>query len=128
MPSSKKNSADRTKNVSIGRSYENLAALFFEQHGFEILRRNWRAGRKEIDLIVKKDTLLVFVEVKASSSDKFGHPSERVDNRKIANLTEVARQFLITEKISGVDLRFDVVTFVKGKLEHYPAAFEATEM
>ena len=127
MSSSNKDSVDHSRNVSKGRSYEKLAALFFEQNGFEVLRRNWRAGRKEIDLIVQKENLLVFVEVKSSASKKYGHPSERVDERKKANLTEAARQFVIAEDIKGVDLRFDVVTFVNGQLEHYPGAFDATE-
>lgn len=127
MPSSKDDSSLRKKNVITGRSYEKLAALFFEQNGFEIVERNWRAGRKEIDLIVKKGNLLIFVEVKSSSSKKFGHPSERVNKKKIANLTAVAKQFLISQDIHDVDLRFDVVTFVNGILEHYPDAFEAPE-
>jgi len=127
MSSSNKDSVDHSRNVSIGRSYEKLAALFFEQNGFEVLRRNWRAGRKEIDLIVQKENLLVFVEVKSSASKKYGHPSERIDERKKINLTEAARQFVIAEDIKDLDLRFDVVTFVNGQLEHYPGAFDATE-
>lgn len=127
MPSSKK-SSDRTSKKSLpGRRQEKLAALFLESQGFEIIGRNWRSGRKEIDLIAKKDRLLVFVEVKSSRTSRFGHPSERVDRKKIANLTEAARQFIIAEKIEGYDLRFDMVTFVGGQLEHYPNAFEATE-
>lgn len=127
MRSSKKRSDGTSKKSLPGRRQEKLAALFFEGLGFEILQRNWRAGRKEIDLIVKRDQLLVFVEVKSSRTAEFGHPSERVDRKKIANLTEVARQYLIAEKITDCDLRFDVVTFVAGQLEHYPNAFEATE-
>lgn len=128
MSSSKEGSRDDKGKVSIGRSYERLAARFFEQNGFEVLARNWRAGRKEIDLIVKKENLLVFVEVKSSASKEYGHPSERIDRKKIANLTEAARQFVIAEKVENCDLRFDAVTFVNGKLEHYPNAFEAKDL
>jgi len=122
MPSSNKN---RKNKVSRGRHYEKKAALFYEQQGFEILEKNWQAAHKEIDLIVKKDNLLVFVEVKSSTSQKFGHPAERVNRAKIKNLTAAARQFLIDNKIENCDLRFDVVTFTRGLLEHFPNAFES---
>ncbi|MBN1212649.1 MAG: YraN family protein [candidate division Zixibacteria bacterium] len=122
MPSSDKN---RKNRVTRGRHYEQKAALFYEQQGFEIIEKNWRTAHKEIDLIVQKDSLLVFVEVKSSTSKKFGHPAERVDRAKIKNLTEAARQFLIDNKIENCDLRFDVVTFSGDRLEHYPNAFES---
>jgi len=123
--SSEHNSNRNSERYDKGRKFEKLAALFYEQNGYEILERNWRAGHKELDLIVKKNDLIVFVEVKSAYSRKFGHPSERVDARKIRNLTSAARQYLIAEAIEQTDLRFDVITFVDGKLEHYPDAFPA---
>jgi putative endonuclease len=123
-------SADRNyrqHTVHRGRRFEKQAALFFEQQGYEVVERNWQASHLEIDLIVRKDDLIVFVEVKSSSGMKFGHPVEKVDRRKIINLTKAARQFVIERDISGCDLRFDIVTFVNGELEHFPGAFEATD-
>ncbi|MDH4156159.1 MAG: YraN family protein [candidate division Zixibacteria bacterium] len=124
-------SSDKPKrgidSVSIGRQFEKLAADYFIRGGFDILENNWQAGQKEIDLIVKKDRLVVFVEVKSASSKKYGHPAERVDDRKIHNLTEAAQKYLIENAIEGCDLRFDVITFVDGKLEHFPDAFEAAQ-
>ncbi len=127
MPSSKKESGSTKKTVAIGRRYEEQAARFLVQQGYEILERNWRAGRKEIDLIVSKGNVVAFVEVKGAASRKFGHPSEKVDKRKQAHLTEAAQQYIDQKKLIEVDLRFDVVTFTGGELEHYPAAFDATE-
>ncbi len=127
MPSSKKESGSNRKTVAIGRHYEEQAARFFVQQGYEILERNWRAGRKEIDLIVSKGNLVAFVEVKGAASQQFGHPSEKVDQRKQAHLTEAAQQYVDQKELTAVDLRFDVVTFTGGEMEHYPAAFEATE-
>ena len=74
-------------------------------------------------MIVRKGSLIVFVEVKSAETPKFGHPAERVDKRKIKNLTEAAERYIETKGIVGCDLRFDVVTFVDGKPEHYPDAF-----
>jgi putative endonuclease len=126
MPSCNKNR--RTKKKIIGQSYEQLAARYFRQIGFEILERNWYAGHKEIDLIIKKENLIAFVEVKSASTRKYGHPAERVDQRKIANLTSAARQYIADHNIENCDLRFDVVTFINGKLEHFPDAFPASPL
>lgn len=126
MPSSKKGSGAPRPDPA-WRSYEKLAGRFYEDQGFEILARNWRAGRLEIDLIVQRDNLIVFVEVKSASSKLFGHPVERVDEKKTVNLTRAAQQFIEQNKVDNCDLRFDVVTFVDGQIEHFPGAFDATE-
>ncbi len=115
---------DRRKQIQ-GRMFEKLAGEFFEQQGFRILERNWRVGHKEIDIIVRRENMIVFVEVKSTWSKKFGHPAERVDERKIKNLSNAANQYLIAKDIKNIDLRFDVVTFVNGQLEHFPDAFPA---
>lgn len=117
----------KKRRLKIGRSFEKQAALFFEHNGYTILQRNWQAGHKEIDIIVRKDDLIVFVEVKSAASGKFGHPVERIDRRKVANLTAAARRYISENNIEGCDLRFDVVTFLDGKLEYFPNAFEAAE-
>jgi len=125
MPSSEDSSSDNGKKQAQGRIFERLAADYFIDKGFEVLERNWRAGHKEIDIIVKQNNLIIFVEVKSSFSRQFGHPVERVDRKKINNLTQAAKQYLIVKNISNTDLRFDVVTFVDGQLEHFPDAFPA---
>ncbi|MEA3297572.1 MAG: YraN family protein [candidate division Zixibacteria bacterium] len=112
---------------ALWREYERLAGSFFEEKGFEILDRNWRAGHREIDLITRKGNLIAFVEVKSASSRRFGHPIDRVDEKKIENLTHAAQQYLIDKDIINCDLRFDVVTFVDGRLEHFPGAFDAKQ-
>ena len=126
MPCSDDDSRRRS-NVQIGRDYETRAAEFFRTNEYEIVEQNWRTGRREIDLIVRKDNQLVFVEVKASRGTSFGHPAEWIDQRKIELLTEAARAYVIENKISGVDIRFDVVTFSEATLEHYPNAFDAKD-
>jgi putative endonuclease len=126
MPSSEKPRRPNSR-VSVGRQFEQLAADFFRIQGYKILDHNWQAGRQEIDLVVQKDNLVVFVEVKSASTRKFGHPAERVDRRKIANLTRAAQKYIADKSIAGCDLRFDVVAFVDGVPEHFPGAFEACD-
>ena len=112
------------KTVEKGRQYEKLAEKFLIDNNYKILENNWQAGHKEIDLIVKKDKTIVFVEVKGSVSKKYGHPSEKVDKRKRANLISAAQQYIIAKNFTDNDFRFDIITFLNGKLEHYPNAFQ----
>ena len=116
-------SPDKDNRIKIGREYERLAADFYKNNGFIILDKNWQDSHREIDLIVQKDNQIIFVEVKSASSKKYGHPAERVDKRKQENLIKAAQKYLQEKDIKNIDLCFDVVTFVNGKLEHYPNAF-----
>jgi putative endonuclease len=127
MPSSNDRSGGRESRRQTGAIFEKLAAQFFESQGYEVLEKNWQAGHREIDLIARKGAMIVFVEVKSSIDKSFGHPAERVDKTKIKRLSSAAQQYLLTKNIQGVDLRFDVVTFTGGNLEHYPSAFEFEE-
>jgi putative endonuclease len=115
----------RRGRVARGRAFEDRAAEFYRKQGFEIIEQNYQAGHKEIDLIARRENLIVFVEVKSSRSRAFGHPAEWVNDRKRQNLSAAARQFVSEQAITNTDLRFDVVTFVDGELEHYPDAFPA---
>ncbi|UCD94479.1 MAG: YraN family protein [Candidatus Zixiibacteriota bacterium] len=106
-----------------GHQYEREAERFLESKGFEILERNYRAGHKEIDLIVRKDNTVVFVEVKGSRTKRFGHPSERVTRKKQDNLIVAAEKYIIDKNLKDCDFRFDLITFHSGRLEYYPGAF-----
>ena len=98
--------------VSKGRWGEKQAAIFLQQKNFEILYRNWRAGKGEIDLITRENDCLVFVEVKMGQSDQFGPPELRITPAKKRQLYRVAQLFMQEhpEIIDAVEnTRFDVV-------------------
>lgn len=122
MPSSKKGKS-KDNRVKIGRSYEELAARYFEEQNYKVLNRNYQAGHKEIDLIIRQGNVIAFVEVKAAKSKSMGHPAERVTKKKRNNLIKAAQQYMTENDLTGADLRFDVVTFLDGKIEYYPDAF-----
>ena len=69
--------------IKKGKEGEDMAARFLIEKGFEIVERNYRYKRSEIDLIVKKDKWLVFVEVKLRSSDLYGYPEDFVDYKRL---------------------------------------------
>ena len=66
----------------VGSSYEALAVHYLEEHGYEILERNYHNHFGEIDIIAMKDHVLVAIEVKFRQDTSYGDPLEAVDIRK----------------------------------------------
>ncbi len=92
-----------------GKLGEEFAARFLERLGFEIIHRNWRCGREEIDLVAKHEGWLVFVEVKTRSNVAFGQPWESVDQRKQDAMIRAAESYLEATN-TDADIRFDIVS------------------
>ncbi len=113
-----------------GKKGEALAEEYLKRKGFQILKRNYRYGHKEIDLIGKDGNTIVFVEVKAARSKSFGAPELRVDLRKQKNLIEAAYDFIQKENTTDCDFRFDVlaISYERGKevIDHIKNAFMVT--
>jgi len=111
--------------IKTGNKGEELAANFLEGKGYKIIIANYRYKHAEIDLIVKKENLLVFVEVKTRSSILFGEPEAFVTGKKAAKVMEGAEQFMIEHNWHG-NIRFDIVSVKTGRqevIEHFEDAF-----
>ena len=66
-----------------GKEGEELAAQWLSQNGFEILHRNWRYSRYEIDIIASIAETIHFVEVKTRKSLSYGLPEDQVSKSKL---------------------------------------------
>jgi len=101
----------KQQNISKGKAGENIAVSFLEKQGFEIIEKNWRFSRMgEIDIIAKDNNTLVFIEVKARSSNLFGNPLESVDEKKFNKIRKLAEIYLIKNpNIDFKDIRFDLI-------------------
>ncbi len=114
----------------LGKKAEVLAEKYLKRKGFQILKRNYRYGHKEIDLIGKDGNAVVFIEVKAGRSKSFGAPHHRVNLKKQRNLIEVAYDFIQKENITDCDFRFDVlaISYEKSEevIDHIKNAFMVT--
>lgn len=93
-----------------GRQAETLACRHLERSGLALLERNARAGRGEIDLVMRKGDMLVFVEVRARASGAPVTAAESLSPAKCAKVRETAQR-LITQRPEWQSLfcRFDVV-------------------
>ncbi|MGE3622143.1 MAG: YraN family protein [Acidimicrobiia bacterium] len=108
----------------MGRRGEDLAAAWYARHGGVVVARNWRCRDGELDLVVRDGPWLVFVEVKARTSDRFGHPAESVTPAKQRRLRRLAMRFLDDRQGAGVGrIRFDVVSVLGGEVRVDRAAF-----
>lgn len=115
------------KHNQLGASGEAAAADFLQANGYHILVRNFRYKRAEIDLIARKEKILVFVEVKTRSSDKFGYPEEFVSNRKTELFLMAAEEYVFQQNWL-YDIRFDIlaITVLPGgnfQVHHIEDAF-----
>jgi putative endonuclease len=95
----------------LGNSGENTACLFLESKGYNIIEKNYRAARKEIDIIAQKDGYIIFAEVKTRRSAKFGIPSESVNTEKRRHIISTARKFMFEDGKLYYKLqpRFDII-------------------
>lgn len=106
-----------------------------EQHllsgGYQIVARNWHCAQGEIDLIASCDGWLVFVEVKARSSDRFGAPEAALTKEKRRRIQRAAWTYLERSDQLDADWRIDVIALERGRegeimrLDHFESALEA---
>ncbi len=93
----------------MGNWYEELAAAYLEQQGYQIIARQYRCRQGEIDLVARDGENIVFIEVKGRRSARFGLPQEAVDLRKQQRIRRVAQHFLWSNRQSESLCRFDVI-------------------
>ena len=115
------------RRAALGRTGEDIAAAWYEEHGWEVLERNWRRREGEVDLIARKGRTVAFCEVKTRSSDAFGTGAESVLPAKRRRIRRLASRWLAELTPSSgralVDLRFDVVSITAGEVDVVEDAF-----
>ena len=109
----------RAAHLRLGLKGESIVAQVLQERGMELLCRNYRAGRGEIDLVFREEGKLCFVEVKTRHRQRMGRPIDAVNAQKRKMLLSTARYYLRDIGKPKVTCRFDVVEviFVKSKLE-----------
>jgi putative endonuclease len=113
--------------AELGRRAEDLACAHLTARGFEIIARNARVGRLELDVIARRGALIVFCEVRSRSSDRLMTPAQSIDPRKVARVRAAAAQWLRTARPGASQLRFDVASVLfdepAGRLNYLEGAF-----
>ncbi len=70
----------------LGLLGERIAEMFLVLKGYEVLRRNYVFAGREIDLLVRRESNLVAVEVKLRRGARYGRAVEAVDSRKLSRI------------------------------------------
>ncbi len=114
---------------NLGKKGEDLAAEHLKGLGYKILRRNWKSGRNEIDIIAENKDFIVFVEVKTRSEDFQVDPKDAVNREKQRSMIFCADNYIKWNNVSK-ECRFDVVTVIMSqdshKIDHIEDAFYPT--
>lgn len=98
----------------LGNLGEQIATDFLQDQGYQILARNWRANRVELDIVALIGETLVFCEVKTRRTIRQGLPIEAVTIHKLQNIRKAALSWLSIHSVPHNQLRFDVIGIIAG--------------
>ena len=108
---------------------EDLALRYLQRHRLTLLERNFRSRFGEIDLIMRENNTIIFVEVRARKNAAFLHPAESVNYAKRSKIRKTSQVFMQKNAaLDRFDLRFDVIALTGSeargmKIEWFKEAF-----
>jgi putative endonuclease len=114
-------------HLDLGVKGEKLAQNHLRALQYEILETNWRFQKAEIDIIAYENEVLVFLEVKTRTTDRWGKPEDSISPKKQALIADAASQYM--EQINHEwEVRFDVISIIipengQHRLNHHKDAF-----
>ena len=115
-----------TKIHELGRRGEDLAANYLKSKGYQILNRNFRYRKAEVDIIARKCGILALVEVKTRNEAFYEGISETISRKKRNLLVTAADHYVLANSLD-LEVRIDIITLIKTArgytLEHIPDAF-----
>jgi putative endonuclease len=118
-----------THRQRFGDAGEKAAEDALAKGGYRVVARKHRCPRGEVDLILERGELLVFVEVRTRATAIFGAPEETVGPAKQRRIVRAARDFLARWRGPPRGARFDVVAVLDRpegpQVSHIPNAFDA---
>ena len=106
-----KTNSDKTE---IGQRGEDAAVRFLYSRGFEILHRNWRSGRYEIDIIARRESMIHIVEVKCRRAEGLTTPYEALTAKKFESLVSATQRYIEQHNVD-CEIQFDLIAAT-----HYP--------
>jgi putative endonuclease len=108
-----------------GQLYEQQARCFLEQQGLQFVCANYLCRQGEIDLIMREQQTLVFVEVRFRASRNYGGALASVTPAKQQKIRHTARYYLLNQRINEAHqaCRFDVVSYDDGQCNWLKNAF-----
>ena len=115
-------------NSEIGSIGESYAFAFLEAKNYQILARNWRFKRAEIDIIAKSKHVYIFIEVKTRAYTYYGQPEEFITPDQESRIIDASQHFL-EDLDPNAEIRFDIISILLDrlnrlkKISHFKDAF-----
>ena len=111
----------------LGSHGEEIAVRYLLERSYDILERNWRCGRLEVDIIARIDDQMVIAEVKTRTDGFVESLGEAVDKRKQDLLIRAANAYIAIKNLD-LDVRFDIIAVIfegktKFQVQHIENAF-----
>lgn len=110
----------------LGKKGEKLAVDFLLDKGYDIVERNYRFDKAEVDIIAQKGQTLAIVEVKTRSTSDFGDPQDFLKPKQIQRIVKAVDVYVLENNLD-VEIRFDIIAIVKENkgfsIEHLENAF-----
>ncbi len=97
-----------TRRQTLGRRGEDLACTVLALRGYEIVQRNWRCARGEIDIVAREGDCWAFVEVKTRRGHRAEYPEDGLTPAKLERLIELAQLYLGEQALNDVNWRIDL--------------------
>lgn len=122
MPNVSQKNNDRRQR---GQDGERRARLHLEQHGLRCLDAGWRCRLGELDLVMRDNDALIFVEVRARQTGSLVGAIESVDHRKQQRFVRAARAWLACHPVEAkLPARFDVIAVIDDEIRWLHNAFD----
>lgn len=96
-------------NKELGNFGETKACEYLLHNAYEIIGRNVRTRYGELDIIARKDNVLIAVEVKTRRTAQFGLPCEAVTSLKQNHIRRSLEAYLVQYSNADIPVRFDVI-------------------
>ncbi|MBK9190664.1 MAG: YraN family protein [Crocinitomicaceae bacterium] len=113
-------------HIELGKAGERMAAEYLVKKGYEILHRNYSFKKSELDIVAKKDDVLIVVEVKTRNSDFMAGPEITVTKKKQKAIVK-ATNYYLEEHHLQTETQFDIISIILNSkeqtLEHIEDAF-----
>ena len=109
-----------------GKEAEKLAAEYLIKKGYTILEKNYRFQKAEIDIIAKKNNVIIVIEVKGRKESFLERPEDAVNKKKINLLIKAINEYVIVNELDS-EIRFDIISIIKNNqnsdIQHFKNAF-----
>lgn len=107
----------------VGSFYENIAIEYLEEHGFEILEKNYRCKIGEIDIIALRDDIIRLIEVKYRKNNEYGFACEAVNTKKLFQIYRCGQFYIAKNKLENKMFSVDVIAITGNTIKYYEDCF-----